>query len=170
MFHHPRLLRHAALVVLLAIAMFSSGGRASTTVAPQKPAPLATAEGPFSGVRVEVTELKRTTGETLSLRFTIINDSNRPLRVPDVGVSSAALVQDSSYAISGVHLIDLVGKKKYFVAKDTAGSCVCSRFDSIPAGRGANHWARFSAPPDDVAKLSIVIPSFSPMDDVPVSR
>lgn len=31
MFHHPRLLRHAALVALLATTMFSSGGRASTT-------------------------------------------------------------------------------------------------------------------------------------------
>ena len=31
MFHHPRLLRHAALVALLATAMFSSAGRASTT-------------------------------------------------------------------------------------------------------------------------------------------
>jgi hypothetical protein len=31
MFHHPRWLRHAALVAVLVTAMFSSGGRASTT-------------------------------------------------------------------------------------------------------------------------------------------
>jgi hypothetical protein len=48
---------------------------------------------------------------------------------------------------------------------------VCSqKVADIPKGGRANVWAKFPAPPDDVAQLSIVIPRFQPMDDVPLSR
>ena len=36
---------------------------------------LATADGEKPGVRIEVQELKRTSGDTLSLKFALINDS-----------------------------------------------------------------------------------------------
>jgi hypothetical protein len=132
------------------------------------PAPIGTSDGPFSGVRAEVTELKRTSGGTLTLRFTIVNDSGRSLNHADVMVMPGLI--DSPYTIGGVHLIDLVGKKKYFVAKDSNGACVCSSFSAVPGGDRANHWAKFPAPPEDVERISIMIPPFAPMDDVPVSR
>jgi hypothetical protein len=133
------------------------------------PAVIATAEASIAGVRAEVTELKRGSGGTLTLKFTIVNDSSRAFAHSDVGIGMGGLI-DAPYTIGGVHLIDPVGKKKYFVAKDSAGACVCSSFGIVAGGQGANHWAKFSAPPDDVERLSVVIPSFAPMDDVPVSR
>ena len=152
-----------------------SAGPVSTAAAgsqpgqPSSPSPIATADGPFDGVRVEVTELKRTSGGTLTLKFRIVNDSGRRLGHSDVGVGFGGLIL-APYAIDGVHVIDTIGKKKYFVAKDAAGGCVCSQFGFVEGGSRANHWAKFAAPPEDVARLSVVIPSFAPLDDVPVSR
>ena len=71
----------------------------------------------------------------------------------------------------GVTLVDGANKKKYFVVRDTDTNCLCSRDikDIAPKSR-VNLWAKFPAPPDDVQKISIVIPHFGPIDDVSISR
>jgi hypothetical protein len=64
-----------------------------------------------------------------------------------------------------------VGKKKYFVVRDTENHCLCSRgVNDIDVKSRANLWAKFPAPPDDVQKIGVVIAHFSPLDDVPISR
>jgi hypothetical protein len=40
----------------------------------------------------------------------------------------------------------------------------------IPPGGRVNLWAKFPAPPDDVNQITVVVPKFQPMDDVPLSR
>jgi hypothetical protein len=133
-------------------------------------AAIATADGEISGVRAEVSELKRTSGGTLSLKFAMVNDSGEQVSFDYNFADPAHSVADFG-GIGGVHLIDPVGKKKYFVARDSEGKCVCSqKVAPIPTGGRVNLWAKFPAPPDDVQQISIVIPHFSPLDDVPVSR
>ncbi|MGQ0761967.1 MAG: hypothetical protein ACT4OT_08125 [Acidobacteriota bacterium] len=131
---------------------------------------IATADGDMPGIRVEVQELKRNSGGTVTLKFAMINDS-------DKGFGLAYNFTDGDYSnaanssVGGTHLIDPVGKKKYFVVRDTENTCLCSRGvpDIAPKSR-ANLWAKFPAPPDDVQKISIVIPHFGPIDDVAISR
>lgn len=154
-------------------------GQASvaTTPAPPTGAPppstgpaIATADGDLPGIRVEIQELKRTGGDVVTLKFTMINDS-------DKGLGFAYSFGDADYQIKdyggvgGIHLIDAVGKKKYFVVRDTDTACLCSRsVPEIHAKARANLWAKFPAPPEDVQKITVVIPHFTPMDDVPISR
>ena len=143
---------------------------AAQAPAAARPAAIATADGETSGLRAEVTEFKRTSGGTVSLKFTMINDSDERVSFGYTFVDRAHDIKDFG-GIGGIHLIDPVGKKKYFVARDTESSCVCSqKVADIPKGGRANLWAKFPAPPDDVQLISIVIPHFSPMDDVPLSR
>ena len=131
---------------------------------------IATADAETPGVRADVTELKRTSGGTVSLKFAMINDSDKPVSFSYNFVEPGHDIPDFS-GIGGVHLIDPVGKKKYFVARDSEGKCVCSqKVADIPKGGRVNLWAKFPAPPDDVPQISIIIPHFSPMDDVPLSR
>ncbi|HEX7968417.1 MAG TPA: hypothetical protein VF502_09365 [Stellaceae bacterium] len=55
--------------------------------------------------------------------------------------------------------------------RDSANHCLCSRtLDNIAPKSSINLWARFPAPPEGVQKISIVVPHFIPMDDVPLSR
>ena len=73
--------------------------------------------------------------------------------------------------IGGVHLIDPVGKKKYLVVRDSQGNCDCSKgLKDLAIKQRVNVWARFPAPPDNVDKIVVVVPHFSPMDDTPLGR
>jgi hypothetical protein len=129
---------------------------------------IATSDGEKPGSRVEIQELKRVSGGTVMLRFALINDADQQLNFGyDFGQQGT---QDFAN-VGGVHLIDAVGKKKYFVVRDSQNQCDCSRNlkDLAPKSR-VNLWARFPAPPDNVDKITVVVPHFSPMDDAPISR
>jgi hypothetical protein len=134
------------------------------------PAAIASADGETSGVRAEVTEFKRTSGGTVSLKLRMINDSDKPVSFGYHFGDPQHEITDFG-GVGGIHLIDPAGKKKYFVARDTENKCVCSqKVADIPKGGRANVWAKFPAPPEEVTQLSVVIPHFSPLDDVPLSR
>lgn len=143
---------------------------AAAPAAPAGPAAIATADGETAGLRLEVTEFKRASGGTINLKFAMINDSDKPVGFSyDYGDGAHGATDYAS--IGGVHLIDQVGKKKYFVARDSGSKCLCSQgISAIQPGSRSNLWAKFPAPPDDVEKISIVVPHFTPMDDVLLSR
>ena len=140
--------------------------------APAAPAvvAIATADGEKADTRVDITELKRSSDNTVTLKFALVNDSADRLSFSyDYGDSQYSTIDFNT--IGGVTLVDGANKKKYFVVRDTENNCLCSRgLKDIPAKSRGNVWAKFPAPPEDVQKISIVIPHFGPMDDVPISR
>jgi len=131
---------------------------------------IATADGEKGGTRVDITELKRSGDNNLTLKFAIVNDSAERFSFSyDFGDPDHNIKDFSS--IGGVTLVDGANKKKYFVVRDTEDNCLCSRdLKDLPAHARANVWAKFPPPPDDVQKISVVIPHFGPLDDVPISR
>lgn len=131
---------------------------------------IATADGEKAGTRVDITELKRSGDNTVTLKFAIVNDSPDRLNFGyDFGDPQHSIKDFSS--IGGVTLVDGANKKKYFVVRDTEDNCLCSRgLKDLTAKSRGNVWAKFPAPPDDVQKISIVIPHFGPIDDVSISR
>jgi hypothetical protein len=131
-------------------------------------AALATSDGEKPGSRVEIQELKRVSGGTVMFRFTLVNDADETLNVGyDFGAGSTSDIG----TVGGVHLIEPVGKKKYLVVRDSENKCDCSRgVRDIAAKSRVNLWARFPAPPDNVEKITVIVPHFSPMDDVLISR
>jgi hypothetical protein len=107
-------------------------------------------------------------GGTTMLKLALINDADESLSVSyNFGAGSTS----DFGTVGGVHLIEPVGKKKYLVIRDSENKCDCSRgVQDVAAKSRANLWARFPAPPDNVEKITVVVPHFSPMDDVPISR
>jgi len=153
----------------------ASTAPAATTPAAAAPAPpagtaLATADGDTAGVTASLKELKRSSGDTISMKLVITNGSAKRISTGyDFADRDHEIIDFAS--IGGVQLIDPVGKKKYFVARDSEGKCVCSRgLKDIDAGASLNVWAKFPAPPADVQKISVIVPHFSPMDDVPIGN
>lgn len=141
---------------------------AAAPAAPPASAAIASADGDQQGRRVEVTELKRLSGGTISLKFTVINDADEIAFHGDYGEANHSKDYGS---IGGVDLVDPVGKKKYLVVRDSDGACLCSRdIPNVAKKSRLNLWAKFPAPPEDVKKISIAIPHFAPMDDVPISQ
>lgn len=127
---------------------------------------IASTDGETEGIRIDVTEFKRVSGDTVNLKFNVVNGSSEQL-------SMNSLLDDRSmneyYTAGGIHLVDPVNKRKYFVVRDADKNCVCSRdISSIDAGKKSALWAKFPAPPADVQRISIVFPKFIPLDDVPL--
>ena len=146
---------------------------ATTTTAASAPAAPASAaiagsDGEKPGMHIDITELKRASGGTVNLKFVLSNNTSE--RVGMWRFLGGKDTNDDN-DVSGVTLVDPVGKKKYFVVTDTEKSCLCSRkVDHIDANSKLNLWAKYPAPPPDVTKVSIEIPHFQPIDDVPISQ
>lgn len=121
-------------------------------------------------MKVVVQELKRTSGGTVAMKFTITNGSDKSVGSGyEFGDKDHEIIDHGS--VGGVQLIDEAGKKKYFVVRDTEGKCVCSqKIKDVKPGESENFWARFPAPPDNVTKITVIVPHFQPMDDVPIGR
>jgi hypothetical protein len=130
-------------------------------------APPASTDGDIQGVRIAINELKRTS-DTLTLKFTVFNTSAASFSL------NGAFDNDPwhRYAdLRGVYLLDSHSKKKYFVVTDSDGNYLSSsQMASIAPGSQATVWAKFPPPPDDVKTITVAIPHFIPLEDIPVSR
>jgi hypothetical protein len=144
---------------------------ATTSSAPASPAgAIASTDGEKPGTHIDITELKRTSGGTVNLKFTIANTSSEKLAMYS-NLGDHMVSSDHYRGVSGIHLIDPVNKKKYFVVTDSEKNCVCSKdAPDIEPGGKLNLWAKFPAPPPEVTKVTIEIPHFAPIDDVPISQ
>ena len=128
--------------------------------------PIATTDGEAPGVKLDVQELKVGNGVVM-LKFTLVNDADKPLGANTMYDPNGP----ENYDVGGIYLVDTANKKKYLVVRDAANHCLCSRsLDNFAPKTSTNLWARFPAPPEGVQKISIVVPHFIPMDDVPLSR
>ena len=130
-------------------------------------ASLAATDGDIPGIRVAINDLKRSSS-SVTLKFTIYNDSDKEFDI------YGKFNEDPYKAyrnFGGVHLVDTASKKKYFALSDSDNKCLCS--DDVPAIAAKSSvalWVKYPPIPDDVQKITVQIPHFIPMDDVPITR
>jgi hypothetical protein len=124
------------------------------------------AEGSTSDVRIEIRELSRGDGGTVTLRLRLVNESGDPF---DASCDMRESGNDSCGDFTGAYLLDPVNKKKYLVVRDADGVCVCSNIDNVEDGKRMNLWATYLAPPADVQKVTVIVPRFEPIDGVPIT-
>lgn len=67
----------------------------------------------------------------------------------------------SGDAVSGGTLVDQLGKKRYYVLRDTEGRCLCSTgISKVEAGKSVPVFMQFPAPPEGTDQVNLSIPSF----------
>lgn len=92
----------------------------------------------------------------------------------DSSITMGAFEEPSSESRSGfndyagVYLVDEVNNKKHLTVLDEDGTCLCSEYESFDDI--ATLYGTFPAPPDDVAEMTVSVPGFQPIRDVPISR
>ena len=153
-----------AAILLLLIVIGTMG--ATTKI-------LGSGDGEKSGSRIDVTQLKRVAGNMVSLKFVLVNDSNDGIPISynflpaEEGPTQMGTDTDS---IAGVYLVDAAGSTKYTVVRDAHGVCACSTgLSTVGPKSKVNLWAKFPAPPDSVTKLTVTVPHFQPVEDVPLT-
>ena len=152
-----------ALFVLIA------SGLIGFSVAPAAAADL-TSEGTIPGFSIVIQDLKRDQANSVTLRFQMINNSDKSVCLGGKFKDPASKSVGGGNDLGGVHLIDNVNKKKYLVVRDTSGKCVCAEIRNLGKGEKASLWAKFAAPPENVDKITVVVPDFQPVDNVPITR
>ncbi|MGW0602832.1 hypothetical protein [Streptomyces sp. NPDC002640] len=67
-------------------------------------------------------------------------------------------------SLAGASLVDDKSKKKYLVLRDTEGKCLCTRFTGagVDAGKAADWYAQFPAPPEDTTEVKFQVGSMPP--------
>jgi hypothetical protein len=191
--------RVLALAAALALIAGCGGGddqKAASTPAPTASAateaptasptvasgPVAQGEGSADGGRFVflITELKRS-GPTVVLNATVSlagGSENDSIQISDTfsdGIFQD--LEDSSAneegdVFDGVALIDPEGRKKYLVAREATGRCVCSNnLSAAFVGEDApvNLQATLAAPPDTVTAVDVTVPNVKTFTGVPIA-
>jgi hypothetical protein len=118
-------------------------------------------EGTRVGTKIVIRDLKRDDGGTVTLRFRMINQSDKPQGLYQLL---------GGYLDDRVHLLDSANKKKYLVVKDATGKCECTQIrGNVSKDEPVNLWAKFPAPPDGVQKVAVVVDGFEPVESVPIT-
>jgi len=125
-------------------------------------------------VRLQIVELARgATTSTLTIRVTNTGHQgsaqiHRVFSDGEIGDESL----NGSENLDGITLVDSRGAKRYLVARDSRGVCVCdtalgSTFLDPQTSLVLS--ATFAAPPAGVKAIDVVIPRFGAFRDVPLS-
>jgi hypothetical protein len=150
----------------------ASGTAAATTGTPEFAAepqqgeagaarPLAVEDHEVPGVQVALMDVRRTSGDTVTVRLQFRNTT-------DQEVSNSLFYSDG--IVAAMYLLDNDSKKKHLVVRDAENKPVgfIGRTPEIPAKGALAVWARFPAPPANVSKMTISVPGIPPFDDVPL--
>jgi hypothetical protein len=105
---------------------------ASVSAAKADDAPAVSGLSADGKVHADILSLKRTEGDTVTLRFAIVNDSNKTV----------------SITVGNMRLIDLVGRASYEPGV-TSSTC------SAESGAKAVCWAVFAAPGPDTKSINV---------------
>jgi hypothetical protein len=150
----------ATLSVLVVVALGWSPARAA--------APIAVQDSDISGVEIALLEVKRTSGDTLTVRWEYRNKGDKQRELEKVGLNEA----DHFKLAGAAYLVDAGNKKKYLVVRDQNGTPLGSRATNfrVPPNDTLSIWAKFPAPPASVQKISVYAPHSAPFDDVPIGK
>lgn len=118
------------------------------------------------GEKIDIVELRRTSGDTVTLKFKVHNTSNDELSLGTFGDGDWY-----NWNLAKVHLLDLTNKKKYFVLRDSESQPLTSKGKTkLKPGEQLTLWAKFPAPPSSVTAITVEIPEALPFEDLPIGN
>ncbi|WP_086828660.1 hypothetical protein [Streptomyces sp. NRRL B-24572] len=184
---HTRKTRRGMVAVAIAsVALFAAGcgaeekpsenKPASTSATPQQGASTAQgsqkAEEPTEtlalakgqkGLELAINSAERDTGGFLTVKGQLRNRSDSSLALPSQMSGDETEVVKHGTSLGGATLVDSVGKKRYYVLRDTDGRPLTTiGLDILPAGKAVDVFLQFPAPPANSTEVSFQLPTFEP--------
>ncbi|GFH35872.1 hypothetical protein [Streptomyces pacificus] len=131
----------------------------SANTVPDNSKTLATING-ANGFQLVVHTAAREDGGFLTVTGSIRNTSGKRAVAPIEWNGQESQVRRTGRSLGGITLVDRVGKKRYYVLRDTEGyPLTTTGIFNVDAGATVDFFAQFPSPPDSTTKVDIQVPA-----------
>ncbi|MET9604692.1 hypothetical protein ABZZ17_06435 [Streptomyces sp. NPDC006512] len=113
-----------------------------------------------SGMTLVINSMQRDPGGFLTVNGQIKNTGSQSF----AGTSAwrGIELKGSGESVAGATLVDKVGKKRYYVLRDTEARCLCTTgISSVDPGQTIPFFAQFPAPPASTTEVDFNLPTFA---------
>lgn len=121
-------------------------------------------DGTAVALRLDVTSIKRLSGDTVEVTFDLTNTSEDSTYKPYDTMSDPTVIV-ANYDVGGMALLDRPDDKKYLTLYDTDEICLCSDVSELELepGKTVSLYADLSAPPNSVDTVDLTMVGFDPI-------
>ncbi|GGU73158.1 hypothetical protein GCM10010275_04660 [Streptomyces litmocidini] len=115
------------------------------------------------GLELAISSTERDAGGFLTIKGQLKNTSESSTIIPSRLSGDETEVVKHGNSLGGATLVDSVGKKRYYVLRDTDGRpLTTSGLSNLAAGRSISVFLQFPAPPASTTEVSFQLPTFEP--------
>ena len=113
------------------------------------------------GVTLVIHQVKRDSGGFVTVQGEIKNEGNESRNTGGWAGSELLLVNKNPNSVAGAALVDKVGKKRYYILRDTDGRCLCTTgILPLQPGKSTPVFMQFPAPPESTSEVDFMLPTF----------
>ncbi|WP_326741655.1 hypothetical protein [Streptomyces sp. NBC_01768] len=114
------------------------------------------------GLVLVVNEVKRDSGGFVTVSGQIKNDGDDVSSGSQWSGSESTLVAKNPNSVAGATLVDKIGKKRYYILRDTDGRCLCTTgLAAIGPKSSVAVFMQFPAPPETTTEVDLTLPTFA---------
>ncbi|MET8742145.1 hypothetical protein [Streptomyces sp. NPDC004728] len=114
------------------------------------------------GLTLVVNEVKRDSGGFVTVSGVIKNNGDELRSGGQWAGSESAIVTNNPNSVAGATLVDKIGKKRYYILRDTDGRCLCTTgLTAIQPGKSVSVFMQFPAPPETTNEVDFTLPTFA---------
>ncbi|MFB6832072.1 hypothetical protein [Streptomyces hydrogenans] len=115
------------------------------------------------GLELAINSAERDAGGFLTVKGRLKNTSDTAIALPSQMRGDETEVVKHGNSLGGATLVDGIGKKRYYVLRDTDGRpLTTSALDSLGPGKSTAVFMQFPAPPATTTEVSFQLPTFEP--------
>ncbi|MFI6862548.1 hypothetical protein ACIBKZ_22085 [Streptomyces sp. NPDC050421] len=114
------------------------------------------------GLTLVVNEVKRDSGGFVTVSGVIKNSGDGIRSAGQWSGTESTIVAKNPNSVAGATLVDKVGKKRYYILRDTDGRCLCTTgLSAIQPGKSVSVFMQFPAPPETSTEVDFTLPTFA---------
>ncbi|MFF8607312.1 hypothetical protein ACF06X_15375 [Streptomyces sp. NPDC015346] len=129
----------------------------------QEPAEVLASLKGQKGLELSINVAERDAGGFLTIKGRLTNTAGSATIIPAQTAGDETEVVKHGNSLGGATLVDSVGKKRYYVLRDTDGRPLTTTgMPSLGAGKSIAVFMQFPAPPVSTTEVSFQLPTFEP--------
>jgi hypothetical protein len=114
------------------------------------------------GLTLVINQVKRDSGGFVTVQGEIKNGGSEARSTGGWAGSEASVAYKNPNSVAGGALIDKVGKKRYYVLRDTENRCLCTTgILPLQPGKSTPVFMQFPAPPGTTTEVDFMLPTFA---------